>query len=105
LSLAQVAGLPSFEAARADFVAETIARVKESVGSDVAVIGFAGAPTTLLAYLLEGSGSRNFAEMRRAMLVEGVDEALEGLARSTRSYLAMQVEAGADAVQLFDSWA
>lgn len=105
LDLDDIVRLPSFDPARAEFVAETISRVKEEVGPEVAVIGFAGAPTTLLAYLLEGSGSRNWPLLRRALYAREVDAALARLSEITRRYLSLQIDAGADAVQLFDSWA
>lgn len=104
-SPAEVSKLPALDPDRVGFLAETIRKVRAAVGRDVAVIGFAGAPATLLAYLLEGSGSRHFAEMRRAMREPAIDESLQTLAESTARYLEMQVEAGVDVVQLFDSWA
>ena len=72
-----------------------------------AVIGFAGAPVTLLAYLLEGGGSNGFPALRAAVHRDpvAVAAALEVLAAAMRRYLAVQVDAGADVVQLFDTWA
>lgn len=101
----EVARLPRLDPQAVEHVAMTITRVRAEVPSDVAVIGFAGGPATVLAYLLEGSGSRQFPAFRRAMLAGGVDASLHRLAEATRLYLRMQVEAGADVVQLFDSWA
>src|SRR5690606_40010531 len=60
---------------------------------------------TLLAYLVEGSGSRHFETFRKSMHHRDAEEALHRLAEVTRAYLRMQIEAGVDAVQLFDSWA
>lgn len=105
LRLEDIVRLPEFDPARAEFVAETISRVKKEVGPEVAVIGFAGAPTTLLAYLLEGSGSRNWPLLRRALYAPEVDAALAKLSEITNQYLSLQIAGGADAVQLFDSWA
>jgi uroporphyrinogen decarboxylase len=104
--LAEVIALGELDEARVGYVAETVRRVRERVPDEVAVIGFAGAPFTLLAYLLEGGGSKEFLAVRRALWEDpaAVGEALSVLARAMSRYLAMQVEAGADAVQLFDSW-
>lgn len=106
-TLAEIAGLGELDPDRVSFVAETIRRVRAEVPDHVAVIGFAGAPTTLLAYLIEGGGSKEFMEMRSAVRADptAAAAALDGLARSMNGYLRMQIEAGADAVQLFDTWA
>lgn len=106
-SLAEVADLPALEGDRVGFVAETVRMVRDQVPSETAVIGFAGAPLTLLAYLIEGGGSKEFLSLRSALLSDpyGARQALEGLSRSMHTYLTMQIDAGADAVQLFDSWA
>jgi uroporphyrinogen decarboxylase len=86
---------------------ETIRRVRKEVADEVAVIGFAGAPVTLLAYLVEGGGSRDFLRMRTAVAADPqlAVEALGRLASAMNAYLALQVEAGVDVVQLFDTWA
>jgi uroporphyrinogen decarboxylase len=105
LSVNDVAGLAEFDPAKVDFVAETIATVRASLDREVAVIGFAGGPATLLAYLLEGGGSQQFANFRRALHSDAAAEALAVLTKAMHSYLAAQIEAGADVVQLFDTWA
>ncbi|MGI8516948.1 MAG: uroporphyrinogen decarboxylase [Acidimicrobiia bacterium] len=105
LTVEEVARLGELDPANVDFVAETIATVRAAVDKEVAVIGFAGGPTTLLAYLLEGGGSQQFATLRRAMHSDAASEALTVLTQATRTYLAAQVQAGADVVQLFDTWA
>lgn len=106
-TLAEVADLPRLKTDGIGFVAETIHRVKEGVPGDVAIIGFAGAPLTLLAYLIEGGGSKDFMALRGALRADPVagQAALANLSASMRSYLTMQIEAGADVVQLFDTWA
>lgn len=101
----QVARLGELDPSRVGFVAETIAEVRSSLDEDVAVVGFAGGPATLLAYLLEGGGSHQFPNFRSALHGDLPTEAMAVLARSMRSYLGAQVEAGAQVVQLFDSWA
>jgi uroporphyrinogen decarboxylase len=87
-----------------DYVAESVRRARAAL--KVPLIGFAGAPFTLAAYLIEGGGSRNFLRTRRFMLADpGAWHALmERLATAVRDYLNLQIAAGADAVQLFDSW-
>lgn len=107
LSLRQVAELPDLDPTKVSHVGETIRLVKDGVPDPTAVIGFAGAPITLLAYLLEGGGSKDFMAMRSALRVEPelAAIALDKLARSMSTYLRLQVDAGADVVQLFDSWA
>ncbi|MEE9298970.1 MAG: uroporphyrinogen decarboxylase [Acidimicrobiia bacterium] len=106
-SLGEILDLPDLDTDRVAFVAETIRRVGTEIPSETAVIGFAGAPVTLLAYLLEGSGSKDFLAMRAALRGDATAAAaaLDKLARAMRSYLGMQVEAGAHVVQLFDTWA
>lgn len=89
------------------FVLETLGIVRRELADDVAVIGFAGAPFTLAAYLVEGGGSRDFLAVRA--LASGdpttFTTLLDTLATSTVAYLRAQANAGADAVQLFDTWA
>lgn len=105
-TLDEVLSLPPLDLDRVGFVAETIRRVRAGLDDATAVIGFAGAPVTLLAYLLEGGGSPEHLALRTAVAAEPerTAEALGVLARAMRAYLGMQVEAGADVVQLFDSW-
>jgi uroporphyrinogen decarboxylase len=86
-------------------ILRTLRRVLESQG--VPLIGFAGAPFTLAAYLVEGGGSRNFASLKRLMLrsPETVRGLLGRLTDLVVGYLEAQIEAGAQVVQLFDTWA
>jgi uroporphyrinogen decarboxylase len=72
----------------------------------VPLIGFAGAPFTLASYLIEGGKSANFAKTKKLMFGAPDDfrALMAKLAEVVRSYLRAQIEAGADAVQLFDSW-
>lgn len=106
-TLAEVIALGELDPDRVAFVGETIRRVRREAGDDVAVIGFAGAPMTLLAYLVEGGGSKEFMELRSAVRADPVaaGEALDRLGRAMHAYLDLQVRAGADVVQLFDTWA
>ncbi len=107
LTLEQVADLPDLDPDQVYHVGETIKRVREEAPEETAVIGFAGAPVTLLAYLLEGGGSKDFMSMRAALRAhpDMAQVALDKLARSMNVYLQMQVRSGADVVQLFDTWA
>lgn len=105
LELREVARLPEFEPGKVDFVAETISIVRRSLDPQMALIGFAGGPATVLAYLLEGGGSPNFGGLRAAAHDDVIGDALDRLAGMTRAYLHLQAEAGADVVQLFDTWA
>ena len=74
--------------------------------ASVPLIGFAGAPFTLASYMIEGGGSRQYLATKRLMYnhPEVWAGLMQMLARVTADYLAMQIEAGADIIQLFDSW-
>jgi uroporphyrinogen decarboxylase len=90
------------------FVFEILRALRRELASrDVPLIGFAGAPFTLAAYLVEGAGSRHFSTLKR-MMVQSPQVLRELLARLTDlvvGYLDAQIEAGAQVVQLFDTWA
>lgn len=105
-TLSEIIDLPELDPDGVGFVAETIRRVSASVPEGTAVVGFCGSPVTLLAYLLEGGGSKDFMRMRAALRSDPAEAvaALETVARAMHRYLAVQIEAGADAVQVFDSW-
>jgi uroporphyrinogen decarboxylase len=89
-----------------DFVMETVKLTRAGIRPDIPVLGFAGAPFTLASYAIEGGASRNYLHAKSMMYHdEGAWNALLGrLARSVTRYLNAQIEAGAQAVQLFDSW-
>jgi len=87
-------------------IGETLSRVRAELEPDRTLIGFAGAPWTVATYMLEGRGSQR--EAARTYAYEHADELdalLDVLVDSTASYLVMQVKAGAQALQLFESWA
>jgi uroporphyrinogen decarboxylase len=105
LTLDRVAHLPDPDMTTLGHVAETITQVRAGLDPEVAVIGFAGAPTTVLAYLVEGGGSQQFPHFRKTFHGADPADALSNLARATNEYLRSQVEAGADVIQLFDTWA
>ena len=89
------------------FVGEAIALLRRELGGRVPVIGFCGAPFTLAAYLTEGKGGEGFGEVKRMMFAEPdtLTLLLETLADAMADYLSFQIHSGAQAVQLFDSWA
>jgi uroporphyrinogen decarboxylase len=88
-------------------VFETVARVKASLDEATALIGFAGAPWTLAAYMAEGGGSKDFAAARAWAAQDPVSfgQLMELLTEAVIALLRRQIDAGVDAVQLFDSWA
>jgi len=89
-----------------DFVNEAIRQTRRALKPDIPLIGFAGAPFTLASYLTEGSGSKNYVHTKRLMYNDGGawHSMLSLIANSLVKYLNAQIEAGAQAVQLFDSW-
>jgi uroporphyrinogen decarboxylase len=93
--------------ARFEPVYETVRKVRQRLAPDKALIGFAGAPWTVTTYMIAGQGSRDQAESRR--LAYSDPERFAAIIRRiedvTFGYLSGQIEAGAEAVQLFDSWA
>ena len=89
------------------FVFDTVRQIRRDLPSDIPLLGFAGAPFTLASYAIEGGGSKNYVNTKTLMYSdEGAWRSLmERLARSLIRYLNAQVDAGCQAVQLFDSWA
>jgi uroporphyrinogen decarboxylase len=89
------------------YVFETVRIVRRELAGRVPLIGFAAAPLTLAVYLVEGGGSKDHARIKSLLWSDPstAHELLERLADLTALYLAAQVEAGVQAVQLFDSWA
>jgi uroporphyrinogen decarboxylase len=88
-------------------VFETVRRVKAALPPHTALIGFAGAPWTVASYMIEGGGSKEFLNAKRWALgaPDSFQQLIDLLVESTIDYLSAQVEAGAEALQLFDSWA
>lgn len=102
----QVAGLRWQPEALAP-IYETIRRVKTGLPESAALIGFAGSPWTVSCYMVEGGGSRDFQAVREFARTDpdAFCALLERVTDATIAYLRAQAEAGAEAVQLFDSWA
>lgn len=88
------------------FVYDAIRKTRAGLPSGIPLIGFSGAPFTVASYLIEGRGSRNYIHAKRLMWSEpeAWHRLLGLLARTTVKYLNAQIAAGADAVQIFDSW-
>jgi uroporphyrinogen decarboxylase len=89
-----------------DFVIETVKLTRAGLPDTIPVIGFSGAPFTLASYAIEGGGSRHYAHTKSLMVRDSGawDEIMQRLARAVTRYLNAQIAAGAQAVQLFDSW-
>jgi len=88
-------------------VYETVRRLAAELPKNVALIGFAGAPWTVATYMVEGKGSRDHAIIKQWAYSDpdGFDQLIQLLVTATVEYLSRQVDAGAEAVQLFDTWA
>ncbi len=105
-SAAQITALRDDRASDLNYVAESVRLVSRHFGAKVPVIGFCGAPFTLASYMIEGGSSRNFIHTKRTMYEspQAWDELLDKLVKVLAEYAAEQVRAGADALQVFDSW-
>ncbi len=90
-----------------DFVYETVRQTRVDLPESIPLIGFAGAPFTLASYAIEGGGSRQYVHTKKLMHSDGGgwDALMEKLSYAITVYLNHQIEAGAQCVQLFDSWA
>jgi uroporphyrinogen decarboxylase len=88
-------------------VFETVARVRQELPSDVALIGFCGAPWTVATYMVGGQGSSDQAEARAWAYrdPQGFQRLIDLLVETSAEYLSGQVKAGAQVLQIFDSWA
>jgi uroporphyrinogen decarboxylase len=88
-------------------VYETVRRLSQAIPATTALIGFAGAPWTVATYMVEGSGSKEFAETKKLAYGQPAVFArlMEALVTATGDYLIAQIDAGAEVIQLFDSWA
>ncbi len=89
-----------------DFVMETVKLTRAGLPEEIPVLGFAGAPFTLASYAIEGGSSRNYLHTKSLMYRDSGawNAIMERLSRSVTRYLNAQIAAGAQAVQLFDSW-
>ncbi|REJ81418.1 MAG: uroporphyrinogen decarboxylase [Bacteroidetes bacterium] len=89
------------------YVTEAIRITKKELNGRVPLIGFAGAPWTILSYMIEGKGSKTFSKAKKFLYTEPAlsHKLLDKITKSTVEYLKAQIKAGADIVQIFDSWA
>lgn len=103
---ADVAGIKTLERQRVQPVSDAVSLLVSALGN-VPLIGFAGAPFTLASYLIEGGPSRHHARTKAMMLAEPDTwhALMEKLTDITVGFLRVQLEAGVDAIQVFDSWA
>jgi uroporphyrinogen decarboxylase len=101
-----IANLRTDRAADLGYVSEAVALVAKHFGDRVPVIGFCGAPFTLASYMIEGGGSRNYVHAKKMMYnsPKEWDALMAKLVAVTTEYSAEQVRAGADVIQIFDSW-
>ena len=95
---------PAIEAT--PYIADTVRCINADLPNEIALIGFAGAPFTLASYAIEGRGSRNYVEVKK-MMHNRPDlwaQLMDKLVQQVVSYLQLQISAGVEAVQLFDTW-
>lgn len=105
-SAADIAALAG-EASSLDFVGDALRIVRRELPERCSLIGFAGAPLTVAAYMVEGGASKDFARLKGLLYGDpkSFDALLDKVSALTIDYLKAQVAAGADAIQLFDTWA
>jgi len=103
---ADVDALKLIDGSELRYVADAIALARRGLNGRVPLIGFAGAPFTLASYAIEGGSSRNYIDTKGLMYGEPAvwHKLMDKLARVVTAYLKSQIKAGAQAVQLFDSW-
>src|SRR5579872_1372734 len=101
-----VTRLRTDRAADLGYVSEAVRQVCKHFGTRLPVIGFCGAPFTLASYMIEGGGSRNYVHAKTMMYnsPKEWDALMAKLVAVTTAYSAEQVRAGADVIQIFDSW-
>jgi len=89
------------------YVAGALRAVRREMGPDKALLGFSGAPYTLATYMVEGGASKTYGRVKQLMYASPAtyDRLIDRLTGTIIAYLQMQIEASADAVQIFDSWA
>ena len=101
-----IAALRTDRAAELGYVSEAVKLVVKHFGEKLPVIGFCGAPFTLASYMIEGGGSRNYIHTKKIMYSapRAWNELMSKLVAVTAEYSIEQVRAGADVIQIFDSW-
>lgn len=88
------------------YVLDSVSLTKRQLNSRVPLIGFSGSPWTLMTYMVEGGGSKNFSEIKKFIYnqPDAAHKLLDLLSDSIAEYLTAKIESGADAVQIFDTW-
>ena len=88
------------------YIADAIQLIRKELPSDIPLIGFAGAPFTLASYAIEGQGSKNYTHVKRLMYSHpgAWHQLMDKIATAVIDYVYVQITAGVQAVQLFDSW-
>lgn len=88
------------------YVLDAVALTKKELNGRVPLIGFSGSPWTLLTYMVEGCGSKNFTEVKKLIYRNPklAHKLLDKISDAVTDYLSAKIEAGADAVQIFDTW-
>lgn len=102
-----VAQLPELDTARdLTYVTDAVSVIRRELNGSVPLIGFSGSPWTLATYMIEGSGSKDFRHAKSFMFnqPQAMHLLLDKLARAVTNYLNAQIAAGAQAVQIFDTW-
>ncbi len=92
---------------RLGYVYETIKLVRDKLPKEKALIGFSGAPWTLATYMVEGGGSKTYANIKKLIYTdpEFMHDLMRKITEAVKAYLIKQIESGVNAVQIFDSWA
>jgi len=105
--ISDIAGLGVADLAMLAPVGEAVLRVRRDLPEQTALIGFAGAPWTVSTYMIEGGTSRDFHRVKEVAYRDppGFDVLIEKITAATLAFLTLQIEAGVEVVQLFDSWA
>lgn len=104
---ADVLALPELNTARdLNYVTDAVSVIRRELNGSVPLIGFSGSPWTLATYMIEGSGSKDFRHAKSFMYnqPQAMHLLLDKLARAVADYLNAQIAAGAQAVQIFDTW-
>ncbi|MCX7874718.1 MAG: uroporphyrinogen decarboxylase [Melioribacteraceae bacterium] len=88
------------------YVLDAVELTKKELTNRVPLIGFSGSPWTLMTYMVEGGGSKNFSEIKKFIYnqPEAAHQLLNLISENVADYLSAKIEAGADAIQIFDTW-
>lgn len=102
-----VDSLIEFQTDSLEFVYDALRITRKALDPKIPLLGFAGAPFTVASYAIEGGGSKNYVNTKKMMYKDPElwKTVMEILSEATTKYLNAQIEAGADAIQIFDSWA